>query len=189
MVKKYDNNFLYLVCGRKKSGKTTLCKNIISQSERKAVIYQSLKDTTFNTFEKIKSNDFEKENTGKKRTSEAFIEYEDFLFYCINKVKQSNILIDDFTGYEADKISKPFKKLISRNRHNENNIFIITHSLSDTPKRLFFYCDKLILFKTADQLQELEYTKRRYPQFDEIYKAVKDLNKNGNAHAHIKINL
>lgn len=184
----YQNNFVYLVCGKKKSGKTTLCKKIIQQSKRNAAIYQSLKDKNFDSFKKFTGADFEKVNEGKKRTSEAFIDYEDFILFCIDKVKRSEILIDDFTGYEADKISKPFKKLISRNRHSENNIFVITHSLSDTPKRMFFYADYLILFHTADTLEEMNATKRRFPQYEEIFAAVKTL-QTAPKHAHIKIEL
>ena len=159
-----------LITGRKRSGKTQFSNALIKAATNKtALVYQSPRDTTFNYLPLIA--DAKKYIGQRGRTSEIFVEYEDFLLMAY-KAKNSIILIDDFTGYEADRISMNFRRLLSRNRHAGNTIIIVTHSLSDTPKRLFNLLDMIILFKTNENMIS---NLNRLPEFEQLNNAVNKL--------------
>lgn len=141
---------IFLICGRKRSGKTVFASKFLKANNKKTpLVYQSPHDSTFNFLPLVTRP--EKWLNTPARTSELFIEYEDFLQMAY-RAKNSIIIFDDFTGYEDSRISLDFKRVISRNRHNGNTILIITHSLSDTPKKIFNFIDGVILFKTKENM-------------------------------------
>jgi hypothetical protein len=118
---------IIVICGRPKSGKTFLTKELC----KKGFFYVCDLNSHY-TENNFKLIDWD--------TARLKIESETAL----------NIIIEDatpFFGYHSD---KEFQKTLVRHRHINKNILFNFHALGDVPLYLWRIANKLILFPTLD---------------------------------------
>jgi hypothetical protein len=71
-------------------------------------------------------------------------------------LKNTNIVIEDATGFLRGKQSAEFSRLLVGKMHTGNNYIILFHSLNRVPPELMEMANTLILFKTIDNLKTVE---------------------------------
>lgn len=74
----------------------------------------------------------------------------------IKKLTGFNILFEDASGFLRGKQSAELIRLIVARRHQQNNFIILFHSINRIPPELLEYCNLLIIFKTGDNLKDVE---------------------------------
>lgn len=72
------------------------------------------------------------------------------------RLTKTNILFEDASGFLRGKQSKEIAQLIVQRRHTENNYIILFHSINRIPPELLEYCNYFILFKTGDNLKDID---------------------------------
>ena len=72
------------------------------------------------------------------------------------RLTRSNIVFEDASGFLRGKQSKEIARLIVQRRHTQNNYIILFHSINRVPPELLEYCNYLIVFKTGDNLKDID---------------------------------
>ena len=72
------------------------------------------------------------------------------------QVKNTNIVFEDASGFLRGKQSKQVARLIVGRRHTNNNYIILFHSINRVPPELMEYCNYFVLFKTNDNLKDID---------------------------------
>jgi hypothetical protein len=95
------------------------------------------------------------------------------------KVINTNIVFEDASGFLRGKQSKEIARLIVQRRHSNNNYIILFHSINRIPPELLEYCNYFILFKTGDNLKDID-GKFKNPLINKMFLTLK--NKPNNSH-------
>jgi hypothetical protein len=133
-----SNNFdnkLYIICGSKGRGKTTMCTKVLTNSINKGlrpIIYDVRRDYL-------------------KQYNKPFLPKKEFMEKEILPAKKSVILLEESTIFfpNTSKDSVLYDKIIAM-RYDENDIILVYHSLRSIPSYILEQGDFLILFKTSD---------------------------------------
>ena len=96
------------------------------------------------------------------------------------KITGTNIVFEDASGFLRGKQSKEIARLIVQRRHSNNNYIILFHSINRIPPELLEYCNYLVLFKTGDNLKDID-VKFRNPTLNNMFLTLKK----GKDHDHI----
>lgn len=84
------------------------------------------------------------------------------------KVTNTNIVFEDASGFLRGKQSKEIARLIVQRRHSNNNYIILFHSINRIPPELLEYCNYIILFKTGDNLKDID-NKFKNPLLNQMF--------------------
>lgn len=95
-----------------------------------------------------------------------------FILNC-KKITGTNIVFEDASGFLRGKQSKEIIRLIVQRRHSNNNFIILFHSINRVPPELLEYCNYIILFKTGDNLKDID-TKFKNPTLNNMFLTLKD---------------
>lgn len=71
-------------------------------------------------------------------------------------LKNTNIVFEDASGFLRGRQAPDIIRLIVQRRHVKNNWIILFHSINRIPPELMEYCNYLIIFKTNDNLKEID---------------------------------
>ena len=69
------------------------------------------------------------------------------------KLNNTNVLIEDATGFLRGKQSDTFSRLLVKKRHQRNNYIILFHSINRVPPELMEMSNFIYLFKTNDNFK------------------------------------
>lgn len=147
-------NTTTLIVGQKATGKTTLAKRLlhISQLPKKLVFDPSGQEA----WQDIPRMNPEYIPAWKQGTKRLWEDNTPEMLHLINKyVTDTFIIFDDATAYIDSIINTELKTLLTRNRHKNNDVVLIFHSLRSVPPKVFELATHLILFKTNDTEQNL----------------------------------
>ena len=72
------------------------------------------------------------------------------------KLKNTNIVFEDATGFLRGKQGAPLMRLIVSKRHTGNVFFIFFHSINRVPPELMELSNYVVLFKTIDNIDSLK---------------------------------
>jgi hypothetical protein len=72
------------------------------------------------------------------------------------KLTGYTIVFEDASGFLRGKQAAELIRLIVQRRHNRNNWIILFHSINRIPPELMEYCNTFILFKTNDNLKDID---------------------------------
>lgn len=78
-----------------------------------------------------------------------------FVSIC-EKLNNTNVLIEDATGFLRGKQSDTFSRLLVKKRHQKNNYIILFHSLNRVPPELMEMSNFIYLFKTNDNFKVVD---------------------------------
>lgn len=153
--------------GRRKTGKTTLSKELLSKKPKNVpcVIYDI-------------------NNEYSEYYSEPFTDFETFL-KMITDLKGHYILIEEATiFFHNTSSSLEMKNLLVRARHTRNIIQLNFHSFSSVPREIYSLLDYVTVFKTNDSEKMLE--RFDSPKLSEAFLKVRN---SKNQFEHITVNL
>jgi hypothetical protein len=89
------------------------------------------------------------------------------------RLRNTNIVFEDASGFLRGKQSKEIARLIVQRRHVNNNYIILFHSINRIPPELLEYCNYFILFKTGDNLKDID-NKFKNPLINQMFLTLKD---------------
>lgn len=149
MTKKKDTGKCIIIAGGTGSGKTTIVKQLLAAHKGNKLIYDV-------------NNEYGQE----------FIAMDEFFKKAL-RAENSIIVFEEATIFFSTSGGQiEMRELLVRKRHS-NNLFIFNfHSLSQIPLYILMFCDKLIMKKTNDQLQQVE---RKFKNNMKIYEAYSDV--------------
>lgn len=78
-----------------------------------------------------------------------------FVSIC-EKINNTNVLIEDATGFLRGKQSDTFSRLLVKKRHQRNNYIILFHSINRVPPELMEMSNFIYLFKTNDNFKIID---------------------------------
>ena len=83
-------------------------------------------------------------------------------------LRDTNIVFEDASGFLRGRQSREIARLIVQRRHSNNNYIILFHSINRIPPELLEYCNYLVLFKTGDNLKDID-LKFRNPLINSMF--------------------
>jgi len=89
------------------------------------------------------------------------------------RITKTNIVFEDASGFLRGRQSKEIARLIVQRRHTQNNYIILFHSINRIPPELLEYCNYLILFKTGDNLKDID-NKFKNPLINQMFLSLKE---------------
>ena len=130
--------YLILFIGHTGQGKSTLAQKLVK--EKKIYVfdvnneYKHLPIDTGAIYPKMRNID---------------LDLKKFITNC-EKLKNTNILIEDATGFLRGRQSAEFSRLLVKKRHQQNNYIILFHSINRVPPEVMEMSNFIYLFKTND---------------------------------------
>ena len=167
-----------LIIGRKGTGKSTYISKIIDNTEKPEIIFISPKIAKYRII-----------NESKKvlLMNQFSLISSDLLNEEINN---SLLLFDDCKQYinsnPNEHLTKKFIDFLIESRHKNNSIYFVFHSFSQVNERFFSLIDRIILFKTMDNITKF---KNLFSDYETIEKNFNEINKSKNDHDSIIIDL
>lgn len=158
-----------LIVGAQKTGKSTLAKKFISETNRKALIIDSegLEQLWWD-YPIIDVNQLHKFKSGKARV--IFNEDDPRFFRTIRENFHDGFLVlDDSAFFLADRRAEHFRKLWMKNRQTNNDVVAIFHGMSEVPPNFWTFVSILALFNTTDSFERSKYG---YPEPEKMIKRV-----------------
>ena len=74
----------------------------------------------------------------------------------VQKLKNTNIVFEDATGFLRGRQSAEFMRLIVAKRHTGNNFLLLFHSVNRIPPELMEMANFVVLFKTVDNIDSMK---------------------------------
>lgn len=91
-----------------------------------------------------------------------------FIQLCLEK-RDTCCVWEDATGFIEGRLSDDFRKALVSKRHTGNVNILVFHSVSSVPPRLIQLSDYVILFKTSDEVYQIE---KKYPSLLKYFKSI-----------------
>lgn len=130
--------YLVPIIGHTGQGKTTLVNDLIAGKNCYVFDvnneYRDLQPDTFGLSNKMRNVD---------------LNITRFVSVC-GKLKNTNIVFEDATGFLQGRQSKEMSRLMAAKRHTGNNYFILFHSINRMPPEIMEMSNYIFLFKTND---------------------------------------
>ena len=147
---------LTLIIGMTQQGKSRYTKSLIGYNEKGEPISDAAKRNCF-VFDV--NNEYpwlpmERPDENLKQ-SRFFGDFEIFVNKCEIK-RNNNIVFEEATGYLTGNIGRRMVKLIIGKAHTKNNYFCLFHSINSVPEAIIQVCNYVVLFKTMDEVNNLD---------------------------------
>lgn len=81
---------------------------------------------------------------------------EKYFFSTCSKLRNTNIVFEDATGFLRGRQAPDWIRLIQKKRHDKNNYIVLFHSIENVPPEIMRLSNYIVLFKTADNLNAIE---------------------------------
>ena len=180
-------NATIIIVGQKGTGKTTLSKKLLEQSKvPKKLVFDPTGQEAWQSYPRINPAHLPYWKKGAKRLFEE--DTEEMLRLINQHVRDTFIVFDDASAYIDFIVKTEIKSLLTRNRHHNNDLIYIFHSLRLVPVRLYEYASHLILFKTNDSEKHLRKLDK-VPQIEEIIKAYELVQRESEKNPHYCIGI
>lgn len=85
--------------------------------------------------------------------------------------KNTTIVIEEATIFFEGKTEEATRELIVNKHHDRNNIIFMFHSINAVPPRIAEMADKVVLFKTGDQVKNIE---RKFASYLPYFNSLKN---------------
>jgi hypothetical protein len=143
-------NHMYLIVGRKFTGKTTVTLAIAKASGKKICVIDTDEHPAYDEFKKVPLSELHlwKEGNIKVVTSNTEAAFKILNRCCSN----SFIICEDAAKYVTSNPSQPVKAFIIDHRKRNFDTAIMFHFFGDVPPYVCKQYDFMVMFKTGDNL-------------------------------------
>jgi hypothetical protein len=140
------NNLLLLLIGGTGQGKTTLMKQIIAK--RPCLVFD------------VNGEHTELPTDNTQLRSRFFGDYRDFMTLCANKHGNTVCVFEEATGFLVGSMQKDIRAFCVAKRHpvqkGGRTIVMLFHTISSVPPFLLAMADRIVLFKTGDNPNDVK---------------------------------
>jgi hypothetical protein len=147
--------YCFIVIGMTGQGKSHFTKSYIQ--DRKCYVFDV-------------NNEYELPLQGE-RSKNISCDEKDFIKNCYLR-KETICVFEEATGFFEGKTSKELRRLIVNKRHTKNVYVFLFHSISSVPPRLLQFANFVVLFKTGDEVYQVE---NKYPSLFPYYMKLKEM--------------
>jgi len=160
-----------LIIGRKDTGKSTYLINIIEGTDKQEIIFVSPKIKQYQVIKEEKTvllmNDYILFKSGflHKEPENMLIIFDDSKYYINVNPNETN--------------TRQIFNFLRNSRHANNSIYSVFHSFSEVNEQFFSLIDKIILFKTTDNITKF---KNLFTNYDIVEKSFNKINNHKDDH-------
>jgi len=102
-----------------------------------------------------------------KNNRSRLCELDETKFINICAAKRNTVCVfEEAMGFFEGRTAKPLRRLMLSKVHTQNVYIFVFHSISSVPPRLMQMTDYIVLFKTGDELHEVE---RKFPKLKDAF--------------------
>ena len=143
-------NQIIIIVGGKGTGKTTFALKLLGKSPKKTLIIDTLDHPAYRQYPAITVDKLKLWKSGTYRifTGDPVVN----MIECNKNVWNANIILEDAFKYLSFNMKKDEIKLFSDSKQHNQDIVIMFHALKQIPSYLATVADKLVIFKTNEQL-------------------------------------
>jgi hypothetical protein len=143
-------NHMYLIVGRKFTGKTTVTKEMAEASGKKIVVIDTDEHPAYSSFTKVPLKELHKWKTGNIK---VITEYPEAALRVINKCcSNAFVICEDAGKYVTPNLQLDLKRFIIDHRKRNLDVAFMFHFLADVPPYVCRQYDFMVMFKTGDNL-------------------------------------
>ena len=143
-------NKIILVVGRKATGKTTFCKQLLNIDKKKSIIVDSFDHPSYREYKSIDVTQINRWKSGRVRVyTSPPLESLNVIF---NRCNTCTVVLEDAKRYIKPNVQDIITKAIIEHRNRDIDIIFMFHQLSDVPPYICDNHNSLVLFKTNDTM-------------------------------------
>jgi archaeosine-15-forming tRNA-guanine transglycosylase len=150
-MEKERRNLLYLLAGRKFTGKTTIGMAIAIASGKKICVVDTDEHPAYADFKKVDVRDLHKWKTGNVKC--ICDDPEEALTILNKHCANAFIIAEDAAKYVSANVQQPIRRFIIDHRKRNFDVIFMFHFLADIPPYIAKQYDHMVLFKTGDSLE------------------------------------
>lgn len=170
-------NQIILIAGGRGTGKTTFALKLIQSSPKKSLIIDTLDHPTYRNYPVVTIDKLKLWKSGTYRI------FEGNPVNIMNEVNRhvwnANIILEDAFKYLSPNMKKDEISLFIDCKQHNQDIIIMFHALAQIPPNLIRLSDKLVLFRTKENLSPKN---NRFYNWDEIFFAHQRIMRHPNPH-------
>lgn len=172
-------NHLYLIVGRKFTGKTTVTLKMAKASGKKIVVIDTDEHPAYNDFKKVPLKELHKWESGNIK---VVTEYPEAALRIINKCcSNAFVICEDAGKYVSPNIQNDVKRFIIDHRKRNIDAAFMFHFLADVPPYVCRQFDFMVMFKTGDNVDSPQ---SKFPNWHKIIEKQKRILANPDMHYH-----
>jgi 23S rRNA pseudoU1915 N3-methylase RlmH len=160
-----------LIIGRRKTGKTDYCMNIINNYPNRVLVVDTFKHPKYVQFQSITLDNIHRWQKGIKHI--CINDNEDEVYHAINQLTHCLIVFEDASKYTSNEFGKKLKAIVLDSKQKNNDIIFMFHGFAFIHPKLLSNSDGIILFRTAEKLKKHE---AKIPLFDYVAQAYLNVN-------------
>lgn len=159
-------NYVILVVGRPRTGKTTYILELIKRATKAVLVYDLNNEEKYWSFPQMP---FEKllswKHKGKYR---LFHDDEKELLEALNaNAYNAMLVLEDATAYIQPNVQPPVKRMLVSRRHRNLDIVFTFHSFNRVPPLLFEMSNYIVIGKTNDPIHN-NVSIKKVPNFERV---------------------
>jgi hypothetical protein len=180
-------SLLIAIVGKNKCGKTYFLQNNIINVSKKALIVV-VDEIEYPGLEIIKHDKNFQKNIYNLNGCKRVI-FDDNLDEILTNCHDCSLILDDCKSFLDGQTPRFMRKLYTRRRARQIDIYLVCHSFIDIPPAVFKYIDMFVYFKTNEYLPEKPERGINPFIYDMIRNAKAELDKSNNKHEFRIINI
>lgn len=169
-------NCLYLLVGRKFTGKTTIGLQMAKASGKKIIAIDTDEHPAYGDFKRYTLSNL---HTWKEGNAKVVTDNPEAALVIINKCcSNAFVICEDAGKYVSANIQQDVKSFIIDHRKRNLDVIFMFHFLADVPPYVCKQYDYMVMFKTGDNLDEKQ---KKFANWHKIHErmmriqAVKDM--------------
>lgn len=143
-------NQIIIIVGGKGTGKTTFALRLLEKSRKKTLIVDTLDHPAYRHIPPVNIDKLKLWRSGTYRIFNS--DPVAVMNECNSNVWNANIILEDAFKYLSFNLKKDEIKLFSDSKQHNQDIIIMFHALKQIPSYLATVADKIVIFKTNEQL-------------------------------------
>lgn len=147
-------NYVIVLVGAPRTGKTFYLDNLIAKEKKKVLIYDVNNEKNWRKYPQMALHQVPLWKSGKYR---LFTDDTEQLFtHIYQSVRNASIVLEDATSYINNNTAAILKKILVSRRHWNLDVYLTFHGLNMVPPLVYELCNFIVVKKTNDNVRKLK---------------------------------